>query len=177
MSVSSSTRQCLVEQHCWFVVPTDSDGCFKSIGSWLKPAVLSKPTLSVHSSNWQCCRNHHCRFMAQASNVEQANTIGLLLTGNDGYDNNAGLLLTGSDGYANTIGLLLTGSEGLFAFYCFIIYFNLYFLWNRVSLYIRYVDNKSINIKHYKCYGYSSNVLIKISIPENKKEIIQEDKA
>ena len=39
----------------------------------------------------------------------------------------AGLLLTGSDGYDNTAGLLLTGSDGPFAFYCFIIYFNLYF--------------------------------------------------
>ena len=65
--------------------------------------------------------------MAQAGSVEQANTVGLLLTDSDGYDNNAGLLLTDSNGYDNTIGLLLTGSEGPFAFYCFIIYFNLYF--------------------------------------------------
>ena len=55
------------------------------------------------------------------------NTVSLLLTNSDGYDNNAGLLLTDSDGYGNTVGLLLTGSEGPFAFYCFIIYFNLYF--------------------------------------------------
>ena len=51
--------------------------------------------------------------MAQASNVEQANTVGLLLTGSDGYDNTAGLLLTDGD--------------GPFVFYCFINYFNLYF--------------------------------------------------
>ena len=63
--------------------------------------------------------------MVQAGSVEQANTVGLLLTGS-GYDNNVGLLLTGSDGYDNTVGLLLTGSEGPFAFYYFIIYFNLY---------------------------------------------------
>ena len=44
-------------------------------------------------------------------------------------------------------------------------------MWNRVSLYIRYVDDRSINIKHYKCCGYSSNILIKISIPQNKKEM------
>ena len=36
---------------------------------------------------------------------------------------------------------------------------------NWVSLYIRYVDDRSINIKHYKYYSYSSNVLMKISIP------------
>ena len=65
--------------------------------------------------------------MAQAGSVEQANTVGLLLTDSDGYDNNAGLLLTGSDDYDNTVDLLLTGSEGPFTFYCFIIYFNLYF--------------------------------------------------
>ena len=100
-------------------------------------------------------------------------TGGLLLTGNDSYNNTAGLLLTGSDGYDNTVGLLLTGSDVPFTFYCFIIYFNLYFFMELGSLYIRYVDDRSINIKHYKCYGYSSNVLIKISIPQNKKEIIR----
>ena len=140
----------------------------------LKPTVLSKPTLSVHVSNRQCCRNHHCRFMAQAGTVEQANTVGLLLTGSDGYDNNVGLLLTDSDSYDNTVGLLLIGSEGPFTFYCFIIYFNLYFSWNRVSLYIRYVDDRSINIKHCKFYSYNSNVLIQISIPQNKKEIFSD---
>ena len=87
--------------------------------------------------------------MVQASSVEQANTVGFLLTGSDGYDNTAGLLLTGGD--------------GPFVFYCFIIYFNLYFLWNWVFLYIRYIDDRSINIKHYKCYDYNSNVLIHIS--------------
>ena len=51
--------------------------------------------------------------MAQADSVEQDNTIGLLITDSDGYDNTAGSLLTGSD--------------GSFAFYCFIIDFNLYF--------------------------------------------------
>ena len=35
--------------------------------------------------------------MVQAGSVEQANTVGLLLTGSDGYDNTAGSLLTGSD--------------------------------------------------------------------------------
>ena len=65
--------------------------------------------------------------MVQAVNVEQANTIALFLTGSDGYDNTVGLLLTGSDGYNNTASLLLIGSDGLFAFYCFIIYFNFYF--------------------------------------------------
>ena len=51
--------------------------------------------------------------MVQAGSVEQANTVGLFLTGSDGYD--------------NTVGLLLTGGDGPFVFYCFIIYFNLYF--------------------------------------------------
>ena len=51
--------------------------------------------------------------MAQAGSVEKSNTVGLLITGSDGYDNTAGSLLTGSD--------------GPFAFYCFIIDFNLYF--------------------------------------------------
>ena len=69
--------------------------------------------------------------MAQAGSAILAITVGLLLTDSDGYDNNAGLLLTGSDGYDNTAGLLLTGSDSPFAFYCFIIYFNLYFSWNR----------------------------------------------
>ena len=97
-------------------------------------------------------QNYKCQFMVQDGSVELDNTVSLLLTGSDGYD--------------NTVSLLLTGSDGPFVFYCFIIYI---FLWNRVSLYIRYVDDRSINIKHYKCYGYSSNVLIKISIPQNKK--------
>jgi hypothetical protein len=65
--------------------------------------------------------------MAQAGSIEQANTVGLLLTGSDGYDNTASLLITGSDGYDNTAGLLLNGSDVPFVFYCFIIYFNLYF--------------------------------------------------
>ena len=51
--------------------------------------------------------------MAQAGSVLQDNTVGLLITGSDGYDNTAGSLLTGSD--------------GSFVFYCFIIDFNLYF--------------------------------------------------
>ena len=51
--------------------------------------------------------------MDQTDSVDQANTIGLFLTGSDGYDNTAGLLLTGGD--------------GPFIFYYFIIYFNLYF--------------------------------------------------
>ena len=59
-----------------------------------------------------CC-NHQCWFIVQASSVDQANTVGLFLTGSDGYNNTAGLLLTDGD--------------GLFVFYCFIIYFNLYF--------------------------------------------------
>ena len=65
--------------------------------------------------------------MAQADSAILAITISLLLTGSDGYDITDGLLLTGSDGYDNTAGLLLTGSDGPFVFYCFIIYFNLYF--------------------------------------------------
>ena len=32
--------------------------------------------------------------MVQAGSVEQANTVGLFLTGSDGYDNTTGLLLT-----------------------------------------------------------------------------------
>ena len=32
--------------------------------------------------------------MVQAGSVEQANTVGFLLIGSDGYDNTAGLLLT-----------------------------------------------------------------------------------
>ena len=83
----------------------------------------------------------------------------------------ADLLLTDSDGYDNTAGLLLTGSDGQFAFYYFIIYFNLYFSWNRVLLYIRYVDDRSINIKHYKCYGYSSNVLSRSRSLKIKKKL------
>ena len=69
VSVPSSIRKCPIEQHCRFVVPTDSEGCFKSVGSWLKPAVLSKPTLSVHGSNRQCCSKYQCRFMDQTGSV------------------------------------------------------------------------------------------------------------
>ena len=65
--------------------------------------------------------------MIQAGSVEQANTVGLFLTSSDGYDNTAGLLLPGCDVYNNTAGFLLTGSDVTFVFYCFIIYFNLYF--------------------------------------------------
>ena len=61
--------------------------------------------------------------MAQADSVLQDNTVGLLITDSDGYD--------------NTVGSLLTGSDGQFAFYYFIIDFNLYFSWNQVSLYIQ----------------------------------------
>ena len=50
--------------------------------------------------------------MAQAGCVLQDNTVGLLITGSVLQDNTAGLLLTDSD--------------GPFAFYCFIIDFNLY---------------------------------------------------
>ena len=32
--------------------------------------------------------------MDQTGSVDQANTVGLFLTGSDGYDNTAGLLLT-----------------------------------------------------------------------------------
>ena len=81
------------------------------------------------------------------------------------------LLITDSDVYDNTAGFLITGSDVTFAIYCFIIDFNLYFSWNRVSLHIHYVDDRYINIKHYKCYGYNSNILIHISIPQNKKEM------
>ena len=51
--------------------------------------------------------------MAQADSVLQDNTISLLITDSVLQD--------------NTVGSLLTGSDGLFAFYCFIIDFNLYF--------------------------------------------------
>ena len=84
--------------------------------------------MSVGGSNWQCCSkyqcrftnqtgsvccNHQCRFVIHADSVDQANTVGLFLTASDCYDNTADLLLTGGD--------------GPFVFYCFIIYFNLYF--------------------------------------------------
>ena len=51
--------------------------------------------------------------MAQVSSVLQDNTVGLLITGSVLQD--------------NTVGSLLTDSNGPFAFYCFIIDFNLYF--------------------------------------------------
>ena len=65
--------------------------------------------------------------MAQAGSAILAITVGLFLIGSEGYDNTVGLFLTGSDGYDNTAGLLLTDGDGPFTFYCFIIYFNLYF--------------------------------------------------
>ena len=51
--------------------------------------------------------------MAQAGSVLQDNTVGLLITDS---------VLQG-----NIVGSLLTGSDGPFAFYYFIIDFNLYF--------------------------------------------------
>ena len=51
--------------------------------------------------------------MAQAGSVKQDNTVGLLITGSVLQD--------------NIVGSLLTGSDGPFAFYYFIIDFNLYF--------------------------------------------------
>jgi hypothetical protein len=40
--------------------------------------------------------------------------------------------------------------------FVFIVLYELFnFLWNRVLLYIRYVEDHSINIKHSKCYDYS----------------------
>ena len=51
--------------------------------------------------------------MAQAGSVLQDNTVGLLITGSVLQD--------------NTVGSLLTDSDGPFAFYYFIIDFNLYF--------------------------------------------------
>ena len=65
--------------------------------------------------------------MAQAGSAILAITTGLLLTGSEGYDNTIGLFLTGNDGYDNTAVLFLTGSDDPFAFYYFIIDFNLYF--------------------------------------------------
>ena len=76
VSVPGSTRQCPVEQHCRFIVPPDSDGCFKSVGSWLKPAVLCKTTLSVRGSNRQCCRNHQCRLMDWTGSVVVTISVG-----------------------------------------------------------------------------------------------------
>ena len=76
VSVPGSTRQCPVEQHCRFIVPTDSEGFFKSVGSWLKPAVLSKLTLSVHGSNRQCCNKYQCRFMYQTGSVLVTISVG-----------------------------------------------------------------------------------------------------
>ena len=116
--------------------------------------------VSVLGSSQQCWASLHCRFMAHAGSVDLDNTIGLLITGSVLQD--------------NTVGSLLTDSDGPFAFYCFIINFNLYFSWNWVLLYICYVDDRSINIKHYKCYSYSSNVLIQILIPQNKKEMFSD---
>ena len=80
-------------------------------------------------------------------------------------------LLTDSDVYDNTAGFLITGSDVTFAFYFFIIDFNLYFFMESGFALYTLLDDRSINIKHYKCY--SSNVFIKISIPQNKKEIIR----
>ena len=51
--------------------------------------------------------------MAQVGSVLQDNTVGLLIIGSVLQD--------------NTVGSLLTDSDGPFAFYCFIIDFNLYF--------------------------------------------------
>ena len=68
--VPGSTR------HCQLALETGNDGCFKSVGSWLKPAVLCKPTLSVRGSNWQCCHNHQCRWMDQTGSVVVTINVG-----------------------------------------------------------------------------------------------------
>jgi hypothetical protein len=162
LSVCGTSRQWWSRQHCRLA---------------LKPAMLSKPILSVGGSSQLRWLSHHCRLVSQSGYVGDGNTVGWSLqpavmarpTLPAWYTNRQWCLEQHCWLVALTGSAVFTISFSYFI--VFIIYF-IFFSWNQVSLYIRYIDDRSINIKHYKCYGYSSNVLIKILIPQNKKEII-----
>ena len=143
VSVPGSTRQ-----HCRFVDPTDSDGCFKSVGSWLKPIVLSKPTLSACVSSWQCWASYHCRFTAQVGYVSRAITVDwwlkptvlssatlpVWISIRQWWLNQHCRLMpwTGSALFTISTGFMLTDSDFFFAFYCFIIYFILFYFFGGI---------------------------------------------
>ena len=138
LSVGGSSRLCWSSHHCRLVAQDGCVGDGNTVGWNLELAQMARPTLSVWHTNRQWCLEQHCRLVAPASSAF----------------------------FIITVGFVLTGSDLFFVFYYFIIYF-IYFSWNWILLYIRYIADMSINIKHYKCYRYSSNVLIKISIPQN----------
>jgi hypothetical protein len=122
---------------------------------------LSKPTLSVDGSS-QLCRwsSHHCRLVARFNNTAGLYVKPTMMA-------RPTLSSRGSALFTITTGFVLAGSDLFFRILLFYIFF-IFFVESGFALYL---DDRSINIKHYKCYGYSSNVLIKILIPQNRKEI------
>ena len=110
LSVLYTTGIVQFHQHCRFIRPPDRVHFHQHCRFVFEPAVLSYESLSVCDKNRQWWRSQRCQFVAPASS---AITTSLLLTDSDVYDNTAGFLRTGSD--------------VTFVFYCFIIYFNLYF--------------------------------------------------
>jgi len=65
-----------LSQHCQFVAQAGSVILTNTAGMWLKPAVLSCPTLLVQGSSRQCSLFHRCRFVAQADSDVCNNTAG-----------------------------------------------------------------------------------------------------
>ena len=105
-----TTGRVQFQQHCRFIRSPGRVYFHQHCQFVFEPAVLSYESLPVCDKNRQWWLSQRCRFVAPAGS---AITIGLLLTGSDVYD--------------NTVGFLLTSSDVTFVFYCFIIYFNLYF--------------------------------------------------
>ena len=146
VSVLGSSQQCWASLNYRLVYQASSVEQTITVGSWLKPAMLVEPSLPTGGSNRQCCLQQHCRFGFQADS--------------DGSTSTAGSCHELTVPYLSSLPCA-NRQWSLFRILLFynLFYFILFFWWNRVSLYIRYVDNRTINIKHYKCYYYSSNVL------------------
>ena len=172
LPVCRPSRQWWLLQECRFLAQADSVEQAYTVGLCLKPAVLSKPSLSVHGSSRLCWSSHHCRLVSRTDSVVFSNTTGL--------DFKPTVMAQ------PTLPAHVMNRQCPLYHHCrfcanrqwspfrILLFYNLFyfiFWWNQVSLYIRYIDDRSINIKHYKCYGYRWNVPMKLSIPWNKKEI------
>jgi hypothetical protein len=70
------------------VALADSDGQGNTVGWWLKPVVLIKPTLPVGGSSRLCWSSHNCRLVALACCVGDGNTVRVVAqAGSDGFNN------------------------------------------------------------------------------------------
>jgi hypothetical protein len=70
-AVCGSSRQCFIDQHCWFVAQASSVASTNTVGSRLKQAVFSYP------SSRQWCLVQHCQLVAQAGSDVLHNTASL----------------------------------------------------------------------------------------------------